>query len=213
MRLVCIFHLAMYINLTMKVRITESLALCQSESSIHSDEGLMLEMSAFRIPVRWSIYIINSVDKTKFLCSFNQFPNSTMKWYMKWIICDLQIWNQVKLWSSQLWMQFLQLCKEAWESQDFNGVWTCDLTLPVQRSNQLSYEATDVGSWSFVGSNVPVRNEFFRLLYAIAKIAFRTARIIASLDFLILLTICYNIILFLMMAEEKARLLQVTIRL
>ena len=32
-----------------------------------SDEGLTLETSAFRIPVRWSIYIINSVDKTKFL--------------------------------------------------------------------------------------------------------------------------------------------------
>ena len=52
----------------------------------------------------------------------------TMKWYMKWIIYELRIWNQVKLWSSQL-------------------------------SNQLSYEATDVGSWSFVGSNGPVRNE------------------------------------------------------
>ena len=25
--------------------------------------------------------------------------------------------------------------------------------------NQLSYEATDGGSWSFVGSNVPVMNE------------------------------------------------------
>ena len=24
---------------------------------------------------------------------------------------------------------------------------------------ELSYEATDVGSWSFLGSNVPVRNE------------------------------------------------------
>ena len=35
-------------------------------SSIRSDEGLTLEKSAFRIPVRWSIYIINSVDKTKF---------------------------------------------------------------------------------------------------------------------------------------------------
>ena len=32
-----------------------------------SDEGLTLETSAFRNPVRWSIYIINSVDKTKFL--------------------------------------------------------------------------------------------------------------------------------------------------
>ena len=36
-------------------------------SSIRSDEGLTLETSAFRIPVRWSIYIINSVDKTKLL--------------------------------------------------------------------------------------------------------------------------------------------------
>ena len=34
-----------------------------------------------------------------------------------------------------------------------------DLAIPVRRSNQLSYEATDIGSWSFVGSNVPVRNE------------------------------------------------------
>ena len=66
---------------------------------------------------------------------------------------------QVKLWSSQLWTQFLQLRKEAWKIQDFNGVWTGDVAIPVRRSNQLSYEATDVGSWSFVGSNVPVRNE------------------------------------------------------
>ena len=32
---------------------------------------------------------------------------------------------------------------EAWKSQDFNGVWTRDLAIPVRRSNQLSYEATD----------------------------------------------------------------------
>ena len=31
--------------------------------------------------------------------------------------------------------------------------------MPVRRSNQLSYEATDVGSWSIVGSNFPVRND------------------------------------------------------
>ena len=36
---------------------------------------------------------------------------------------------------------------EAWKSQDFNGVWTRDLALPLRHSNQLSYEATDVGSW------------------------------------------------------------------
>ena len=48
---------------------------------------------------------------------------------------------------------------EASKLQDFNGVWTRDLAIPVQRSNELSYEATDVGSWSIVGSNEPVRNE------------------------------------------------------
>ena len=75
-------------------------------------------------------------------------------------IYELRIWNQVKLWSWHLWTQFLQLPREAWKIQDFNGVWTRDLAIPVRRSNQLSYEATDVGSWSFVGSNVPVRNEW-----------------------------------------------------
>ena len=59
---------------------------------------------------------------------------------------------------SQLWMQLKQVGIEAWKSQDFNGVWTCDLAIPVRRSNQLSYEATDVGSWSFVSSNEPVKN-------------------------------------------------------
>ena len=41
--------------------------------------------------------------------SSSQWSKSTMKWYMKWIIYELRIWNQVKLWSSQLWTQFLQL--------------------------------------------------------------------------------------------------------
>ena len=90
----------------------------------------------------------------------------TMKLYMKWILYELRIWNQVKLWSSQLWTQFLQLRKEALKIQDFNGVWTRDLAIPVRRSNQLSYdEATDVGSWSFVGSNGPVMNESTMKLY------------------------------------------------
>ena len=35
--------------------------------AIRSDEGLTLETSAFRISVRWPIYIINSVEKNNFL--------------------------------------------------------------------------------------------------------------------------------------------------
>ena len=34
-----------------------------------------------------------------------------------------------------------------------------DLAIPVRRSKQLSYEATDVGSRSFVGPSIPVMNE------------------------------------------------------
>ena len=52
---------------------------------------------------------------------------------------------------------YIQLRKEAWEIQDFNGVWTRDLAIPVRCSNQLSYEATDVGRRSIVGSHVPVK--------------------------------------------------------
>ena len=37
------------------------------------------------------------------------------------------------------------------EILDFNGVWTLDLALPVRCSNQLNYEATDVGSGSIYG--------------------------------------------------------------
>ena len=60
-------------------------------------------------------------------------------------------------WSSQ-WMQFMQLRKEAWKKiQDFNGVWTRDLAITGVMLYQLSYEATDVGSRSIVGSYVPVK--------------------------------------------------------
>ena len=48
---------------------------------------------------------------------------------------------------------YLQACK----SQDFNRIWTRDLAILVRCSNQLSYEATDVGSWSFVGPKEPLR--------------------------------------------------------
>ena len=52
----------------------------------------------------------------------------------------------------------MQLRIQAWKSQDFNVVWTRDLAIPVRRSHQLSYQATDVGRWSFMSSNEPVKN-------------------------------------------------------
>ena len=41
--------------------------------------------------------------------------------------------------------------------QDSNGVWTRDLAITGTMLYQLSYEATDVGSRSIVGSYVPVK--------------------------------------------------------
>ena len=67
-------------------------------------------------------------------------------WNVSYI--ELRIWNQVSYDHRSFWTQFKQLRTEAWKSQDFNGVWTRDLAIPVRHSNQLSYEATDVGSWS-----------------------------------------------------------------
>ena len=66
-------------------------------------------------------------------------------------------------------MHFKQLRIEARKSQYFNGVRTRDLAIPLRRFNQLSYEATYVGSWSFVGSNQPVRDEW-EVLYEIKNL-------------------------------------------
>ena len=60
-------------------------------------------------------------------------------------------------WSSQLWTQFMPDKK----NQDFNGIWTRDLAIAVRCSNELSYEATDVGS--------PLKSWFlFQTSYSIA---------------------------------------------
>ena len=43
---------------------------------------------------------------------------------------------------------------EAWKIQDFNGVSTRDLAMPVRRSNQLSYEADVDKSAFFVAKSL-----------------------------------------------------------
>ena len=70
-------------------------------------------------------------------------------------------WKQRKMksskeWSSQLWTQFMQLRKRNLKKlQNFNGIWTRDLAIPVRSSYQLSYEATDVGSrWQMTTAEI-----------------------------------------------------------
>ena len=73
-------------------------------------------------------------------------------WNKSYMNCGNEM--KMKKWSSQ-WTQFMQLRKEAWKKiQDFNGVWTRDLAITGAMLYQLSYEATDVGRRSIVGSYV-----------------------------------------------------------
>ena len=58
---------------------------------------------------------------------------------------------------------------EARKTQDFNSVWIRELAISVRHSNQLRYEATDVGSWSFVGLKEPVRIECEVIIRNISK--------------------------------------------
>ena len=92
-----------------------------------------------------------------------------MKYFKYWTDVESR-----KLWSSQLWKQFMQLrIEKPAKSQDFNPVWTCDPATTVRCSNQISYEATDVGSWSFVGRREPVRNECEVIIWNISYVELR----------------------------------------
>ena len=64
--------------------------------------------------------------------------------------------------SSKLWSSHYKrnLCNCVWKPEKFRistgfNVWTRDLATSVQHSNQLGYDATNIGSWSFVGPNEP----------------------------------------------------------
>ena len=74
-----------------------------------------------------------------------------------WTLCILDSLGEE--WTSQFWAQFMPLHKRSLKkkSQDFKGIWTRDLAIPVRCSDQVSYEATDVGSQSIRCLYVPVK--------------------------------------------------------
>ena len=92
--------------------------------------------------------------------SVNSSTTALSVWKLPQVLQQQETYKSSKLRSSQLWTQFRQLRIDAWKSQDFNGIGTRDLAIPVRRSNQLSNEATDDESWSFVSSNEPVKNDY-----------------------------------------------------
>ena len=69
------------------------------------------------------------------------------------------MWNQASWDPRNSERNFCNCVYRNLKSQDFNGVWIRDQVIPVRRSNKLSYEATNVGSWSFVVCNGPARDK------------------------------------------------------
>ena len=64
----------------------------------------------------------------------------------------------------------MQLHKEAWKKNSgLQWGWTRDLAITGAMLYQLSYEATDVGSRSIVGSYVPLKEMSVNVSYIINK--------------------------------------------
>ena len=57
---------------------------------------------------------------------------------MKWIIYEVKWSNDPRSYERN----FSNCVEKAEKIQDFNGVWTRDLAMPVRRFNQLGYEGT-----------------------------------------------------------------------
>ena len=85
------------------------------------------------------------------------------------------------------------------EIQDFNGTWTRSFAIPVRCSNQLRYEATDVGSWSIMCSYVPVKEMNVIDVYEINHI--RTADEIKWTMILAVVIAIYAIVLHIYLSQ------------
>ena len=72
----------------------------------------------------------------------NAYPYMKM-WiiYMKWIIYELQKWNQVKGDPQSCERNLCNCVNKPEKIHNFNWVWTSDLTIPVWYPNQLSYNS------------------------------------------------------------------------
>ena len=79
--------------------------------------------------------------------------------------------SPTELWSSWCWELVM------WGSQGAREEWMWNISkqglTTVRCSNQQSYEATNVGSWSFVGRKEPVRNECEVIMWNIWNIELR----------------------------------------
>ena len=68
---------------------------------------------------------------------------------------EIFLWIKPKKNKKHFFVESLDQCRSLEVREKARNVF-CDE--PTSVSNQLSYEVTDVGSWSFVSSNEPVKN-------------------------------------------------------
>ena len=97
---------------------------------------------------------------------------------MKEMLCYVQcsVWNQMKIWSSHLLDNLSNCLMNLKNSGDSTGFEPMTSAMPVQCSNQLSYEVTQWRAGQFVGlmfsreRNV-IWHEFFRFMRQLLKLS------------------------------------------
>ena len=120
----------------------------------------------------------------------NDVSTVVLRKYLIWKKCCMKcgIWNQVKIWSSHLLDNLSNCLMNLKNSGDSTGFEPMTSAMPVQCSNQLSYEVTQF-SWlehctgiaEVMGSNPVESPEFFRFMRQLLNCP-ASARIISSLE-------------------------------
>ena len=132
----------------------------EARKKFRTSTGFVLVTSRYRCDAitNWSmkpLTLAAGMVKCGFICSRKRDECEWWKWNKSYMNCGNEIrWRMILAVVNAIYAIAQRSTKEI---QDFNGVWTRDLAIPVWYSNQMSYEATDVGSRSIVGSYVLVK--------------------------------------------------------
>ena len=111
----------------------------------------------------------------------SQLRVTTLIWHGRCMKCG--IWNQVKIWSSHLLDNFSNCLMNLKNSGDSTGFEPMTSAMPVQWSNQLSYEVTQLRAGQFVGVMFSREENVVWKKWDNCLNCPASARIISSLDF------------------------------
>ena len=116
-----------------------------------------------------------------FQCSREEWINyEIIPWNRSYI--ELRIQNQVKLWSSQLWTQFLQLHREPWKmNSEVRGSWPHLISYPQFNIWSISYIISSLRKlWRQIGNNSLLLAKCWPLLLVMRACSWRSPDIVGT---------------------------------